>query len=483
MSLCMKCFSCLVIVCVGSNQSTRVRHLAPVMPDHTKERCSLCQRRPVAGTAFAKLSFRGLCPGCSVRKQADNKKPTGQTKQCCRSCQRPAGKRGSFATLSKRGFCPDCCRKLREERFRPCMQARPVCSVCHREPGKKGHFVKLSKRGLCPDCGKGEPQASLKRKDSLRHCSQCQRSPGRYCGKISRRGLCPDCGKNRQKQAGLAANHLKAGVSSGSKRLSRAKEAQSAVKRLRLQTSEAQRPKPAAEMFSGSGRLSASLRKVGWTSEEWDVRHGVHMDMTQKVCQDDFFAKMRAGMFLFIWFGTCCKTFSRATGIGAGPQPVRSNEHVWGFPDLTGVRKEKALLANKLAKFTLKAILLANRLKLHWAVENPLTSMLWMLPGFAALKANRDHNVFIRVDYCQYGTQWQKPTAILSNCKELAAVGSACRMTICKSSGTRRICSRSGKRHERLAGLDDEGVWNTSHAEPYPAKLCKRIASTLDNAL
>jgi len=333
-------------------------------------------------------------------------------------------------------------------------------------------------RGLCPDCTK-KPQ------QGLTSCKICHRTPGKskFVSCLSRRGLCKDCGKNRQKQAGRTANHNKAGSSSGTKRAHRAGQAQRAIKRLQRQTVEVQRPKPAAEMFSGTGRLSRYLRLRGWTSEEWDIRHGAHMDMSQSASQEDFFAKMRAGTFLFIWFGTCCKTFSRATAQGAGPQPVRSNEHVWGFPDLTGTRLEKTVLANKLAKFTLKAIRLANQLKLHWAVENPLTSMLWMLPVFLALRADNKKHVFIRVDYCQYGTEWQKPTAILSNCRALQEVAATCRMTLCASSGTRRICSRSGKCHVRLSGLDDDGLWNTSHAEPYPVKLCRRIAAVLDNAM
>jgi hypothetical protein len=466
---------CLDIAELGSGRDTHLHEKQANMTIKVKDRCSACSKR-------VKLSFRGLCPPCGLKRKRQGVAVSARAGKCCRSCNRPAGKRGSFAALSKRGYCPDCCRKLREQRRLPEVKDVPKCAVCQREPCKKNGFTDISNRGLCPDCSTSRARSRASELP-VKHCIQCKRKPGKTVASLSRRGLCADCGKMRQKLAGLAGNQSKAGSSSGIKRSCRSVQSRRAIKRLKSHTAEQQRPKPAAEMFSGSGRLSLTLRKLGWTSEEWDLRHGIHMDMTQKACQQDFFAKMRAGLFLFIWFGTCCKTFSRATGAGPGPQPVRSNEHVWGFPDLTGVRKEKTMLANKLAKFTLKAIFLANRLKLHWAVENPLTSMLWMLPGFLSLKANKHQNVFVRVDYCQFGTSWQKPTAILSNCKALSAVGATCHMTLCKSSGTRRICSRSGKCHHRLAGLDDEGVWHTSHAEPYPVKLCRLIASTLDKAL
>ena len=339
-------------------------------------------------------------------------------------------------------------------------------------------FAKLSLRGLCPDCGK-------KRQQAVRRCNRCQRQPSAKTSfsTLSRRGLCPDCGKQRQQQSGLDANHSQAGKTSGKKRTHLADEDDRAIKRLQSQTLVVQRAKRAAEVFSGSGMLSQHLRRLGWTAEEWDFRHGTHMDLTRIVCQNVFLAKMRAGQFAFLWFGTCCKTFSRATAQGPGPQPVRSNDHVWGFPDLTGRRLEKTQLANKLARFTLKAIRLATRLNLHWAVENPLGSMLWMLPGFVSLRGNSKDHVFVRVDYCQYGTNWQKPTAILSNCHSMAEVGAQCRMTICESSHTRRICSSSGKCHVKLRGKDDEGHWKTSHAEAYPLRLCKRIAQILDKAL
>jgi rubredoxin len=402
-------------------------------------RCSQCFRKN-----HGKLSLRGLCSACGEKRRSQSKQATGVAAQHCRGCKRQAGKRGSFATLSRRRLCPDCSRKLNyKNRSSQSTPTAKACNMCKRLPGK------------------GYKAFSA----------------------LSRRGLCPDCGKQKQKQAGLSANQSKAGRSSATKRLQRASKAHNAVKRLQRQTSKAQKSKPAAEMFSGSGRLAQSLRKRGWTCAEWDLRHGDHMDMTKKSCQAKFFAQMRAGLFLFIWFGTCCKTFSRATSAGVGPQPVRSNEHVWGFPDLNGSRLKRATLANKLARFTLKAIRLAIQLKLHWAVENPLTSMLWVLPGFKQLKDDTIKNVFVRVDYCQYGTSWQKPTAILSNCAALADVGATCHMGMCESSGTRRICSRSGECHVRLCGLDSDGVWNTSHAEPYPARLCTRIATVVDKSV
>eukprot|EP00973_Karenia_brevis_P044738 6195560-Karenia_brevis.AAC.1 len=77
---------------------------------------------------------------------------------------------------------------------------------------------------------------------------------------------------------------------------------------------------------------------------------------------------------------------------------------------------------------------------------------------------------FVRLDYCQYGTPWRKPTAFLTwHFPLFNQTGRRCH-------GQRGICSRTHQAHEILQGLGPDGKFKTLIAQPYPKQLCSAYA-------
>ena len=85
------------------------------------------------------------------------------------------------------------------------------------------------------------------------------------------------------------------------------------------------------------------------------------------------------------------------------------------------------------ALVAIEACLLALTLGVFFALENPIDSLIWLLPEMQAL-AGRDGVYTLEVDYCQFGTSWKKPTKILTSCRELLRVARRC-------TGTSSCCS------------------------------------------
>eukprot|EP00974_Lingulodinium_polyedra_P087649 8497037-Lingulodinium_polyedra.AAC.1 len=125
--------------------------------------------------------------------------------------------------------------------------------------------------------------------------------------------------------------------------------------------------------------------------------------------------------------------------------------------------------ANQLLGLAAKIIRACARSSVRVVLENPSTSRLWLTPTLRGLLRMQCAS-WQTTDYCQEGLPWRKRTALAAwHFPELAC---ACRR--CTGHGT---CSRTGQRHVALTGRDASGVFMTLRAQPYPRKLCRRIAA------
>ena len=225
-------------------------------------------------------------------------------------------------------------------------------------------------------------------------------------------------------------------------------------------------PPEAIELFSGSGHLSHKLQLQHVRTEPWDIINGSNFDLLHRGVANRLKDHVKSGHLKFLWLGIPCVTVSRARRPGGGPPPLRSNEHLLGYPDLVGKNKEKVDSANRLFVVCFELIQLCIKHNVSFVVENPLTSMLWKFPRLVQL-FKRAGAVEVRVDFCQFGMPWRKSTKLVGNLSNLLSLEAKC---------TGKLCSASNKSHFRLEGRDDNGVFWTKRAEPYPAKLCFQIA-------
>ena len=114
------------------------------------------------------------------------------------------------------------------------------------------------------------------------------------------------------------------------------------------------------EVFSGKGSLAAELRALGFAVIEWDIEWGPSWDLTNEST-----ARLVRGWAIFwrrlgLRFGVPCETWTRARdrgplkGLHGGPgwpSRLRSDEHLWGLPELICTKDLAAVAqANRLVR-------------------------------------------------------------------------------------------------------------------------------------
>ena len=127
-----------------------------------------------------------------------------------------------------------------------------------------------------------------------------------------------------------------------------------------------------------------------------------------------------------------------------------------------------------LARFSVRVFKVCFQFGVPVGLENPHTSRLWLIPQLVKLSCNPSVHVCV-TDYCQDGTPWRKRTRILYSNEDFSLVGRLC-------CGKHGICSRSQQPHVQLVGQQG-GQFLTLQAQPYPTKLCNRVAGRFHNAI
>ena len=223
------------------------------------------------------------------------------------------------------------------------------------------------------------------------------------------------------------------------------------------------------KIFAGTDELSKCFKKYGFTVIQWDILHGPGFDFAHKCSFGRLLAKIKQWIveerLVYVHLGVPCVTFSRARC-----PPLRSRGELWGLPSLKEFKDlQQVCEANAVTKHALQVIEVLLIANIMMSVENPASSMLWLLPFFEpACKRGRLQKV--DVDYCQFGMPYRKRTTFaVAGVFNIDSIGLKC-------SGHKGICSMTSKPHIVLRGKLCSGINMTKWAEPYPSKLCARIA-------
>ena len=169
------------------------------------------------------------------------------------------------------------------------------------------------------------------------------------------------------------------------------------------------------EIFSGSARLARAVaRSAGWLAMKWDILDGADYDLMRPAVQRLLKGWLRAGQIRAFHMGFPCASWSRARDCPNGPPRLRSPQHVLGLPGLRPSDQVKVETGNELVRFTARFCEYAIALSIPWTIE------------------------------C-----------------------------------TGHVCRYTGRKHIVLSGkVPGETRFRTSVAEPYPPKLCARLART-----
>jgi hypothetical protein len=154
-----------------------------------------------------------------------------------------------------------------------------------------------------------------------------------------------------------------------------------------------------------------------------------------------------------------------------GPQPLRSAEHLRGFPHLTGADKTKVSLANQLYQAAIRILQVCMILGCLVSIENPARSWLWAL--LAVLVKDTDDQKFITwfanlesvyFDACAHGSLRDKRTKLLATQGLFTSLAADCPQNHAHASWQ--------------PYKSDQGVMFPTAAEAeYPGILCKRMAA------
>ena len=227
-----------------------------------------------------------------------------------------------------------------------------------------------------------------------------------------------------------------------------------------------------ADLFSGSGGVSAACERLGFVSREWDVRLGSQCDLTNRKILNCLKRDIKAGRVLAVMLSPPCESFS----VGRDRiRAIRSRDWPWGLPSslLSEVDRTIVSRGNACFRSCKSLITLLERYHVPWILENPATSKCWFLPFLQHVQA-QPHCETVVTDFCQYGTIWKKRTKFLCSnipCDDLHRLQHICT--------GKSLCSHSNKPHFQLQGKGPGGKRWTAIAEPYPAQLCDGLAYAL----
>ena len=236
------------------------------------------------------------------------------------------------------------------------------------------------------------------------------------------------------------------------------------------------------EIFSGSGRVTAAIRKLGMRAVAFDRTSNrtsgpvTILDLTK---DDDFlflmnYIKSEKENILWIHLAPPCGTCSAARNTrhraleAAGydlPVPLRSKEWRMGFPSLKGLDAAKVSAANVLYERTFQIASLAIDLQLTVSIENPENSLFWDTDPIKRLmeKCEGHHNVF---QSCMMGGDRDKRTKWWCSDDTFASFN-----VMCDGSHT----------HKEWTPVATSGglKFPTAEEASYPLLLCERAAHAI----
>ena len=233
------------------------------------------------------------------------------------------------------------------------------------------------------------------------------------------------------------------------------------------------------EIFSGSGKLTATIRRLGLRAVAIDRSSSrtsgpvTHLDLTTREDLDflkNFIASERENL-IYVHLAPPCGTCSAARNKQrkdwerAGfslPQPLRSKLHPMGLPHIRGLDAAKVASANLLYQATFEIVMLCIELDVLCTVENPENSLFWDTDPMRRLFEICEgfHNVF---QSCMMGGDRDKRTKWWSSKNYFSAFNIMCDGLHSHKAWTPTITEK---------GLN----FPTKEEAAYPQLLCDRVS-------
>ena len=236
------------------------------------------------------------------------------------------------------------------------------------------------------------------------------------------------------------------------------------------------------EIFAGSARLAKACRHMGCRSvavdKTTDRSHGTKIFVCDVTNPDDLtmleqFLQAEAQNLGWVHFAPACGTASKArekpnrvlerAGFHV-PKPLRSEEHPLGLPHLSGTDLVRTQAANQVYDVTARLA----RLLISWGVfvtiENPTSSLFWLVPCIAQLLEDVGGYDCI-FDNCCHGGARKKNSRFWGSLPWLLPLAAAC--------PGEHIHKHKNWQPQVVNG---RVVYPTAEEAAYPTLLCTRMA-------
>ena len=244
------------------------------------------------------------------------------------------------------------------------------------------------------------------------------------------------------------------------------------------------------ELFSGSGKLSAAMRKRGFKVFPIDHEFNSHKQevstitlnlqtaKSQQLVEEMILATKPAAIHLGVPCGTCSRARDKPLPAHLrksfnDPPPLRDAANLLGFAHLSGTNQNKVQAANELYRWTVRLLLLSFQYNIRISIENPERSWLWGIltlmvkeynnPDFLAWFSKLDRVTF---HTCMHGGARAKNTRLLSTPGLYTTLAATC---------------DNNHTHEpwRIQKVASGLHYDTAAEAEYPPLLCQRMADLL----
>ena len=229
--------------------------------------------------------------------------------------------------------------------------------------------------------------------------------------------------------------------------------------KIKITGKKRKRAKKFLELYAGGGVLSKHLKAKGWETMPVDIKDG--WDLLDPGTQEEIIRLIRSKQVDLVHLAPVCTSFCIAY---YGPWITSGCTRSSSNPQGNGT-VPKEVTGNRHVHFICRVIDACNESGTAWSMEQPQTSLMWLMPGVAS---RISHGFLAHFCMCMYGMLYKKPTTFAGSgewVRELA-----------------RKCIH--KRHEVvLSGGGPGGKHMTQLAALYPEPLGKAYAAAADRAL
>ena len=229
------------------------------------------------------------------------------------------------------------------------------------------------------------------------------------------------------------------------------------------------------EVFSGTARLTQVVALLGIPClPPIDVTLSpsvpVAFDVVDARKWDFFMQLVTLAAIAFAHFGTPCNTLSAARKDDGGPPPLRSVDQPWGLPGLSPDNEALLFLGNLFLIRTAEACEMIVRMGGNFSVENPLHSLLWIVPAFLAL-ARETRAFAVELDQCMFQAPSMKPTQLLVSHEAFQIMAIRCDHSHVHEVLKGKVWSEQFQRR----------VFRTKLAQEYPWPMCETMAMVIND--